>query len=199
MKLLKDLGMMLLKEDSKQATRCGLFQCSRCNSEVMRAYHAGMQQVACCTVTARPLELHGMVGTRPYKIWQNMKTRCYYPSHKSYVNYGGAGITVCPEWKDSFHTFWEDMREGYEEHLTIDRKDPKGNYCKENCRWIPLAENSGRSRAKKTVQLSMEDGSLIKIWNNAREAGLALGIDTSSIAKVCNGKKNSAGGFCWKN
>lgn len=199
MRLIKELGMMKHKEDSKQKNRFGLFHCDVCNSDVERGYHAGLQQKQCCTTTGRQLELHGMVGTRVYKIWQNMKTRCYYPSHRSYKNYGAKGIKVCPEWKDSFHTFWEDMRDGYEEHLTIDRINNSMNYSKGNCRWISLAENSGRSRAKNTVQINKETGDMIKIWPNARQAGLELGIDPSSIAKVCKGKKKSAGGFVWMN
>jgi len=188
-----------LKENSQQKVRIGLFECPACHKIMERAYHAGMRQQTCCTITNRQLELHGMVGTRVYKIWQNMKTRCYYPSHKSYKNYGGKGIIVCPEWKDSFHNFWEDMREGYDDCLTIDRRDSTKNYVKSNCRWIPLAENSGRSRAKQTIQLSKETGILIKIWPSARIAGLELNIDPSSIAKVCKGHKKSAGGFIWQN
>lgn len=39
---------------------------------------------------------------------------------------------------------------------------------------------------------------LNKIFNSAAEAGQELKIDPSSIRKVCNGKRKSAGGYHWK-
>lgn len=41
---------------------------------------------------------HGMEGTRFYKIWIHMKTRCYNPNYNSYNDYGGRGITICDRW-----------------------------------------------------------------------------------------------------
>ena len=47
---------------------------------------------------------HGMTKTREYKLWANIKQRCYYPKDKKFQNYGGRGITVCDRWKNSFIT-----------------------------------------------------------------------------------------------
>lgn len=149
-------------------------------------------------VTGRLFEQHGMHKTRPYRIWQNMRTRCYDPKHHRYAVYGGRGIKVCDEWLNSFTAFWQDMQEGYTDEMTIDRIDPNGDYCKQNCRWISLAENSSRSRALATQQIDPVTGVVIRTWASAREAGMALGIDPSSITKVIKSKIKSAGGFLWK-
>lgn len=81
---------------------------------------------------------HGMRMTRQYNIWSKLKARCDNPNTKSYKDYGAKGITYCEKWK-SFEGFWEDMQEGYEDDLTIDRIDYTKNYCNENCRWITKA------------------------------------------------------------
>ncbi len=151
------------------------------------------------TVTGRLFEQHGFHATRPYRIWKNMRARCYDPKHRRYSVYGGKGIRICDAWLNSFTAFWQDMQEGYTDEMTIDRKDSNGDYEKSNCRWMTLAENSSRSRATVTKQIDPFSLVIIKEWPSAREAGLALGIDTSSIAKVCNGKMKSAGGFLWSN
>lgn len=85
--------------------------------------------------------LHGMCRTRPYNIWCNMKVRCNKPSSDSYKNYGGRDITYCYKW-ETFDGFWEDMKEGYSDNLSLDRENNNLNYNKENCRWIILADQA---------------------------------------------------------
>ena len=78
---------------------------------------------------------HGMSDTRQYRIWQQMKNRCDNPNNIKYDIYGGKGITYGDKWK-TFQGFWEDMKEGYSDDLTLDRIDREGDYTKENCRWV---------------------------------------------------------------
>lgn len=95
-------------------------------------------------------EKHGLSKTRLYGIYNNMKQRCYNPNNPSYIYYGGKGITICREWLDDFENFYNwSMANGYEEDLTIDRKESNKGYCPENCRWITLDENSRRGLSEK--------------------------------------------------
>ncbi len=97
---------------------------------------------------------HGMSGTRQYRIWQQMKNRCDNPKNINYHNYGGKGISYDEKW-NTFSGFWEDMKDGYQEHLTIDRIDSNQGYCKGNCRWIDyIGQNNNK---KDNVGMSVKD------------------------------------------
>lgn len=57
--------------------------------------------------------VHGEAGSRLYRIWIGMKTRCYNPKYNQYKDYGGRGIRICEEWLD-FQTFYDwAMTNGY--------------------------------------------------------------------------------------
>lgn len=81
------------------------------------------------------VKTHGMSKTKPYAVWKTMHNRCKNESHNRYANYGGRGIKVCEKWS-TFEGFWDDIGSTYKVGLTLDREDPDGDYCPENCRWV---------------------------------------------------------------
>ena len=97
---------------------------------------------------SRMRKIHGMSTTRQYNIWRAMIGRCNNPKHPAFKNYGGRGIVVCPQWRESFIVFWEDMKGGYEDDLTIDRINNDGSYEPGNCTWSTYMEQSHNRRAK---------------------------------------------------
>lgn len=97
---------------------------------------------------------HGQCFTRMYFIWQKMKARCGNIHDTRYHRYGGRGISVCDEWKNSFENFYKwSIENGYSDDLSIDRIDNDGNYCPENCRWITNKEqcNNRSTNIKITI------------------------------------------------
>jgi hypothetical protein len=96
-----------------------------------------------CLRKAGSHRTHNLSDTRLYRIWGNIKSRCYNTNIRQYKDYGARGITVCNEWLNSFEVFYEwAMANGYSEELTIDRIDVNGNYEPSNCRWITMKEQS---------------------------------------------------------
>jgi hypothetical protein len=87
--------------------------------------------------------IHGETNTKLYKIWQDMKARCYRIKKDRYKNYGLRGIIVCEEWRNNYISFREwAYKNGYKENLQIDRKDNDGNYEPNNCRFISGQRNA---------------------------------------------------------
>lgn len=94
---------------------------------------------------------HGMKGTRIYAIWYGMRQRCQNPHNKRWSQYGGRGITVCDRWND-FVEFYKDMGASYYDSASIDRVDNDGNYCKENCQWIPFSQQAKNRRCNIMIE-----------------------------------------------
>lgn len=111
------------------------------------------------------------VDKRVGAIWGCMISRCYNENDTSYKNYGGRGIKVCNEWRDSALAFYNwAMANGYKDDLTIDRIDVNGNYCPENCRWISMTEQLRNTR--RTIQYEF-NGKNKTIAEIARELNIS--------------------------
>ncbi len=94
---------------------------------------------------------HGQRHTRLYRIWCNMKNRCLNPNVPHFNRYGGRGISICEEWLD-FDSFFKWATEsGYQDGLTIERKDTNGNYEPNNCIWVPAARQQHNKRTNHMV------------------------------------------------
>ena len=80
---------------------------------------------------------------RLYLLWENMNKRCVNPRSSFYYRYGGRGITVCDEWKNSYASFskWARLN-GYSDNLQIDRINNDGPYSPDNCRFVSCRKNS---------------------------------------------------------
>lgn len=85
---------------------------------------------------------------REYSSYAHMLGRCYDEKEAGYEGYGGRGIAVSEDWREDFRNFLRDMGE-CPSKFVLDRIDPDGNYCKENCRWIDRNTSSYNTRKAK--------------------------------------------------
>lgn len=89
---------------------------------------------------------HGYSNNPLHKVWLEMKRRCLITTCVSYKNYGGRGIKVSKEWMDiNKFIIWANNN-GYKKGLTLERINNNGDYCKENCKWIPRKDQSKNRR-----------------------------------------------------
>lgn len=117
---------------------------------------------------------HGLQKTRQYRVWARMKQRCYDKNDAAYADYGGRGITVCPEWHDFPNFYAWAMANGYRDDLTLDRINVNGNYEPSNCRWATQIEQANNKRNNITVTRDGETHTM-KEWSRI------LGISYSTI------------------
>lgn len=118
---------------------------------------------------------HGLTGTRVYKTWESMKTRCYNPNDEKYKNYGGRGITVCDEWLHDAGAFakWA-YENGFDENKTqeeqsIDRKDVNRNYCPSNCRFVDAKTQANNKTDNFLIEFN---GEVDTLANWSRKTGI---------------------------
>lgn len=95
--------------------------------------------------------IHGAarVGLRAveYKIWCGIIDRCTRPGNKSFKNYGGRGISICPEWRSSFPAFLAHIGRRPGPQYSVDRIDNERGYEPGNVRWATRAEQLRNRRA----------------------------------------------------
>jgi len=106
-----------------------------------------------------------------YKIWKGMIARCYNPRSTGYKNYGGRGIRVCDEWKNSIATFISDMEPRLSKDHSLDRINNDGPYNKKNCRWSTPKEQLENTRYNRMITT---DGETLCLTAWARKTGIPI-------------------------
>lgn len=116
-----------------------------CGNEVLVSQsnlaHGNTNSCGCLRkeIASTQFKTHGYSKEKLYLVWKTMRKRCQNKNDKNYKHYGAKGVKVCDEWQ-TYEPFrkWA-YENGYFEmetytRNTIDRINPFGDYCPENCR-----------------------------------------------------------------
>ncbi len=145
-----------------------------------------------------------MCRTRQYRIWNSLKKRCLNPRTPSYPDYGGRGITIPKKWHD-FIGFWEDVKEGYRDDLSIDRIDNNKSYSKRNCKWSTQQEQASNRRdnikfkGKTATQVSLELTNGRSSWMVYQRISAGWPIELAFTKKAGTKRKDPKGYYFLKN
>jgi|ERR1035441_2213243 hypothetical protein len=104
---------------------------------------------------------------RLHLVWRHMINRCTNEDCPQWKDYGGRGITVCPEWFE-FSSFanWA-LVNGSKHGLCLDRIDNDLGYTPGNCHFVTYSANNRNRRSShlltafgetKTIMDWSEDG-----------------------------------------
>lgn len=94
--------------------------------------------------------VHGRTGTRIYRIWRAMLTRCHNENQAQFNDYGGRGIGVCDTWDSphGFPNFLAEMGEG-KKGWTLERVNNGKGYSVWNCVWATRVRQNRNKRNNK--------------------------------------------------
>lgn len=89
--------------------------------------------------------------TPEYRAWEGARNRCRNPNNRSYVRYGGRGITFSPAF-DDFAVFLAEIGPRPSPGHSLDRIDNNLGYEPGNVRWATRSEQFWNARPFKLTQ-----------------------------------------------
>lgn len=130
--------------------QCG----NECVARTEHLTHGKIKSCGCLSKenTTKRNTTHGLRHTPEYKIWDGIIERCCNPNSQRYADYGGRGITICPEWRSDFTAFLAAVGIRPNPKLSIDRIDNDRGYEPGNVRWTTYKEQAANRRPRRKKQ-----------------------------------------------
>lgn len=161
-----------------------LCQCDCGGEKIVGSSALNRGAVSSCGCLMRELQFaagdrtrtHGGTGMPEYRVWRGIIDRCFHPSHKSYADYGGRGVKMCPRWRFSFAAFLSDMGRRPTPGHTIERTDTEGDYEPSNCCWATWKEQQ-RNRRNNRIITALGESLCLAEWSER------TGIHASTISR----------------
>jgi hypothetical protein len=108
--------------------------------------------------------IHNAWQSAEYDAWIAMKDRCFNPKNGSFEHYGGRGITVCEEWRNSALAFLTHVGPRPSPEHSLDRIDVNGNYEPGNVQWATRKQQARNQRTTRWVTLQGQTRSVAE-WS----------------------------------
>lgn len=113
-----------------------------------------------------------------YYVWAAIVQRCYNPNNPRFADYGGRGVTMCQEWRDSYEAFLRDMGRRPTPKHTIERRHNDVGYTPENTIWATMHAQSRNKRSNHRLTFQGKT-QCIRDWS--LETGLRYGTILNRI------------------
>lgn len=151
---------------SRHSKSCGCWH----RDAAAKQINANRPKISACLKHGGMSKFSDPALTRAYRCYRAALCRCYNPHAVNFRFYGGAGVTVCDEWRgpNGFVTFLRDMGKP-PEGTQLGRWFDVGKYCKENCAWMS-AEQQQEERHKKRhfIKNSLDQALLIGSYGKSK-------------------------------
>lgn len=129
---------------------------------------------------------HGESQKTPeYYTWESVKSRCLCKASGGFKKYGAKGITICARWLQGedglsgYECFLKDMGRKPAPGYTIERKNVRGNYAPDNCRWATLQEQAVNRTNNKYITY---EGEVLCLAQWSRKVGIDARVLSDRIA-----------------
>lgn len=133
---------------------------------LMNILHGKSQSCGCYNIETPPRKTHGMTGTPLYRVYSDIKTRCYNENSTSYEYYGKNKVIMCDEWLNNPKSFidWA-LKNGWKKELEIDKDikykekhgvSPGKIYSPEYCCFVTHKENSRNRKSNLLITFNGE-------------------------------------------
>ncbi len=102
------------------------------------------------------------------KVYDCIKYRIFNSKSKDYLNYGGRGISIDPEWQDNKSKFIQDIISTIgnrpSKNHQLDRIDVNQSYYLNNLRWVTPKENCNNKRNNKLIIINNQEKTITQ-WS----------------------------------
>ena len=143
-----------------------------------------------------------------YKVWWNIKDRCYNPKNRRYEQYGGRGVYMCDLWLTLDGFLSEiDLVDGFDEdklingEICLDKDSIDINnkeYCLEKCRFISKCENNKYKPSQQKWIIGISPSGEKFEFLNQSEFAREHKLRQSSIGDCLGGKCKTHKGWKFK-
>lgn len=144
--VLENLGV--IKKDRKVLVEC---ECGTRYEVKFDTVLTGQSKSCGCLqreIVKKKFTTHGLSKHPLRGVHKAMLNRCYKKDDPQYENYGGKGVIICEEWRNSYEIFanWA-LENGWQKGLHIDKdklapEKPGKIYSPEFCLFLTCKENS---------------------------------------------------------
>lgn len=197
LKVIQEIG----RRPNKYGTMYYLVECTVCHrqKELSRSCligHIGTCHSACA---------HGLRNTVPrfHALWQGIRSRTTNPNNQNSKWYIDKGIN-----SDAFRyfiDFYDMMYASYvqacklygEKAVSIDRIDPNGHYCFENCKWIRINDQQSNTTKQRWFKATSPDG-IEYIANNQSKFAREHNLSDKQVNACLSGRFQTHFGWQFK-